>query len=150
MKQAVSTRMFAISGALAILITTPPACSDPPNDPSSISRSSHEPEAFDGEIRCPAGEQDGAVGWDYGANPKGRIEDPVRWFQDHAVGLDPELTLSFVEQFRGRADTLDNVVMAKNGDGLVVAFLEFGRDDEGRYFPNDAVVCASAGIQDFT
>ena len=58
--------------------------------------------------------------------------------------------LSFVEEFRGSADTLDNVVMAKNEDGLVVAFLEFGRDDEGPDFPNQAVVCASAGIQEFT
>jgi hypothetical protein len=142
--------VFVLSGLLAILITTPPACSDPPKEPSPVRRSSPESEAFDGEIRCPAGEQDGAVGWDYGANPKGTIEDPVRWVRNDAVGLDPELTLSFVEEFRGRADTLNNVVLAKNRDGLVIAFIEFGRDDEGRYVPNDAVACASAGIQDFT
>ena len=140
-----------VGGVLAILVIALPTCSDQPkDDPSQVITSSHQPEAFDGELRCPAGEEDGAVGWDYGANPKGRIEDPVRWFQNNAVGLDPELMLSFVEEFRGSADTLDNVVLAKNEDGLVVAFLEFGRDDEGRYFPNQAVVCASAGIQEFT
>ncbi len=73
----------------------------------------------------------------------------MRWVQNNAVGLDPDLTLSFVEEFRGRADTLDNVVLVKNNDGLVVAFIEFGRDDAGRYFPNAADVCASAGIEDF-
>jgi hypothetical protein len=136
---------------LAILVITLPTCSDQPkDDPSRVITSSHQPEAFDGELRCPAGDEDGAVMWDYGANPKGRIQDPVRWFRQNAVGLDPKLMLSFLEEFRGSADTLDNVVMAKNEDGLVVAFLEFGRDDEGRYFPNQAVVCASAGIQEFT
>ena len=140
-----------VSGLLAILVINLPTCSDlPKDDPSPVIASSHEPEAFDGELRCPAGEEDGAVMWDHGANPKGRIQDPVRWFRKNAVGLDPRLMLSFVEEFRGSADTLDNVVMAKNEDGLVVAFLEFGRDDEGRYFPNQAVVCASAGIQEFT
>ena len=140
-----------VGGLLAILVMTLPTCSDQPkDDPSPVITSSHPPEAFDGELRCPAGEEDGAVTWDYGANPKGRIHDPVRWFRKNAVGLDQRLTLSFVEEFRGSADTLDNVVMAKNEDGLVVAFLEFGRDDEGRYFPNEAVVCASAGIQEFT
>jgi hypothetical protein len=143
-------RVLVAGGVLAVLVTTPPACSDQPTDPSRISDSSHEPEPFDGEIRCPAGEQVGAVAWDYGANPKGRIEDPVRWVRNNAVGLDPELALSFVEKFRGHADTLDNVVFVKNDDGLVVAFIEFGRDDEGRYFPNAAEVCASAGIEDFT
>jgi hypothetical protein len=136
---------------LAILVITLPTCSDQPKDDTSpVIRSSHQPEAFDGELRCPAGDEDGAVMWDYGANPKGMIQDPVRWFRQNAVGLDPKLMLSFLEEFRGSADTLDNVVMAKNEDGLVVAFLEFGRDDEGRYFPNQAVVCASAGIQEFT
>ena len=120
-----------VGGLLAILVMTLPTCSDQPkDDPSPVIASSHPPEAFDGELRCPAGEEDGAVMWDYGANPKGRIQDPVRWFRKNAVGLDPRLMLSFVEEFRGSADTLDHVVMAKNEDGLVVAFLEFGRDDE--------------------
>lgn len=140
-----------VGGLLAILIMTLPTCSDQPkDDPSPVITSSHQPEAFDGELRCQAGEEDGAVTWDYGANPKGRIQDPVRWFREHALGLDPELILSLVEEFRGSADTLDDVVLAKNQDGLVVAFIEFGRDDKGRYFPNSAVACTSSGLQEFT
>jgi hypothetical protein len=58
--------------------------------------------------------------------------------------------LSFLEGFRGRTDVLEHVVLAKNEAGSVVAFLEFGRDDEGRYFPNDAEACTSSGIQGVT
>ena len=35
-------------------------------------------------------------------------------------------------------------------DGAVLAWVEFGRDPRGRYYPNYVEVCASAGIQDFT
>lgn len=111
---------------------------------------SHQPEAFDGELRCQAGEEDGAVTWDYGANPKGRIQDPVRSFREHALGLDPELILSFVEEFRGSADTLDDVVLAKNQDGLVVAFIEFGRDDKDATSRTARLRGTSSGLQEFT
>lgn len=142
--------MCAVGGLLLFSIVTAAACSEQPKDPTPISGSAPEPEVFNGELRCPAGEEDGWAGWDYGANPRGTISDPVRWFQENAVGLNPGLALSFVEEFRGSVDTLDNVVFAKNDDGLVVAFIEFGRDDEGRYFPSDARMCASAGIEEFT
>lgn len=140
------TTGFLLAAVLAVV-----ACADAPQPRSGEPSSPvSEPPAFDGELRCPAGEEHGAAGWDYGANPKGTIEDPVGWFRNNAVGLDTGLKLSFVEEVRGRSDTLHNVVLAENEDGLVVAFIEFGRDDEGRYLPNYAEACASAGIQDFT
>jgi hypothetical protein len=135
---------------LALVLVALPTCSDRPTDVPPATSTAQQPQAFGGKLQCPAGEDDGAVTWDYGANPKGTIEDPIRWFRDNAVGLDPTLMLSFVEEFRGSTDFLDNLLIAKNEDGLVVAFLEFGRDADGRYFPNEALVCASAGIQEFT
>jgi len=107
------------------------------------------PSPFDGELRCPAGEKDGWVGWDYGI-PRGTIEDPIDWVRQNAVGLDPALELSFVEEIRGPSDVFPNAVLATNKDGVVLAFVEFGQDENGRYFPNQALLCASTGIEEFT
>jgi hypothetical protein len=104
---------------------------------------------FDGAVRCPAGEEDGAAFWDYGANPRGTIDDPIAWTRENAVGLITAVELSFVEEIRGSTDVLENVVLARNEDGLVIAFVEFGRDDNGRYFPNSSESCASSGIEEF-
>jgi hypothetical protein len=129
------SRRASVAGVvLALLLLALPTCADQPTDVPPPANASQQPTTFDGQLQCSAGEEDGAVEWDYGANPKGTIEDPVRWFRDNALGLDPKLMLSFVEEFRGSPDTLDNVVMARSEDGRVVAFLEFGRDVNGRYF----------------
>jgi len=122
-------------------------CADPGAPPTGRrSASVDDSPVFDGELGCLPGEEDGAAFWDYGANPKGTIEEPVRWVRTSFVGLDPSLTLTFFEEAGG----LDDVVVATNDQGRVIAFVEFGRDDEGRYFPNEAAACASAGIEDFT
>ena len=121
-----------------------------PSPPRSAgeSKTVNDPAPFDGQVREP-GEADGAIHWDYGANPRGTIDDPIEWVRDNAVGLDPTLELSFVDEFRSSTDIFPNLVMAKHDDGLVVAFVEFGRDGSGRYFPNQSEMCASAGIQEF-
>jgi hypothetical protein len=106
------------------------------------------PSPFDGELRCRAGE-DGWVGWDYG-DPRGTIEDPIAWVSENAVDLDPDLVLSFVDEIRGPSDVFLNAVLATDKNGVVRAFVEFGQDEDGRYFPDQAFVCASSGIQEFT
>jgi hypothetical protein len=68
----------------------------------------------------------------------------------NALGLDPALDLSFEEEIPGSPDALEDVVVVQAPDGMVVGFVEFGRDELGRYFPNRAVLCASTGIEDFT
>jgi hypothetical protein len=125
---------------------SPVSRADPPPD-GSATPSVVAP--FDGAVQCQPGEEDGAAFWEYGADPQGRIDDPVAWVRENAVGLDPRLTLSFLEEFRGSTDVFPNLVLAKDDEGLVIAFVEFGRDEEGRYFPNYAVMCASAGIEEF-
>ena len=124
------------------------ACAQP-DPPRRATSSVSDTVPFEGTVRCqPPAEEDGAAYWDYGANPRGTIDDPVAWVREESVGLDPALALSFVEEFRGEEDRLDNVVLAKDEHGSVVAFVEFGRDDEGRYYPLYAEACARAGIED--
>jgi len=139
--------------SLALVVATGFAgsCADPspPRPPGNESPAPSSPAPFDGRVQCEPGEESGAIHWDYGI-PRGTIDDPVAWVRHHAVGFDPTLELSFVDEFRSSTDTLPNLVTAKNSDGLVVAFVEFGRDDAGRYFPNYGEMCASAGIQEFT
>ena len=145
MNQAKGTAASALA-SLALLAFGPVACAGQPRDPSRISESSHAPEAFDGVLRCPAGEEHGEAFWDYGANPRGTIIDPGRWMRKNAVGLDPALALSFVE----KVGDLEDVVVVMNNDGLTLAFVEFGRDQRDRFFPNHAESCSSTGIDDFT
>jgi hypothetical protein len=122
------------------------ACGQPdPDPPSSVS----DAVSFEGAVQCQLGEEDGAANWDYGANPRGTIDDPVAWVREETIGLDPTLSLSFIEEFRGQTDSLDNVVLATDEHDSVVAFVEFGLDDEGRYYPLYAETCASAGIEEF-
>jgi hypothetical protein len=125
------------------------ACGQPdppsPGSPSSVDDNA----SFEGAVRCQPGEEDGAANWDYGPNPRGTIDDPVAWVREETIGLDPTLSLSFTEEFRGETDSLDNVVLAKDEHGSVVAFVEFGRDEEGRYYPLYAETCASTGIEEF-
>lgn len=132
-----------------ILLVMLLGCGDPGATPA-VDGSESRPPPFEGAVQCDPGEEDGAAGWDYGANPRGTIDDPVVWMRDNAVGLDAALTLSFVEEVRGETDILENVVLAATEEGAVVAFVEFGRDERGRYFPNRSEMCASAGIEDFT
>jgi hypothetical protein len=99
-------------------------------------------------VQCEPGDEAGATHWDYGI-PRGTIDDPIAWVREKAVGLDPTLELSFVDEFRSSTDLLPNLVMATDDDGLVVAFVEFGRDDAGRYFPNHSESCTSSGIREF-
>jgi hypothetical protein len=132
--------------SLALFAFGPVACAGQPKDPSRISESSQAPEAFDGELRCPIGDEHGEAFWDYGANPRGTIVDPVRWMRKNAVGLDPSLTLSFVE----KVGDLEDVVVVMNRGGLALAFVEFGREGNNRFFPNHAESCSSTGIDDFT
>ena len=65
------------------------------------------------------------------------------------MGLIAGVELSFVDEIRGSTDILENVVLAANEGGLVIAFVEFGRDDDGRYLPNYFESCASSGIEEF-
>ncbi len=112
-----------------------------PTDPLSASRA-----AFSGTLTCPAGEDVGSATWDYGANPRGQSTDAVAWVRQHARGLGVNLTLTFLTT----AGELENVVVATREDGTALAFVTFGKDGEGRYFPTDAEACPSSGIEDFT
>jgi hypothetical protein len=103
------------------------------------------PLTFAGELRCPAGEKAGGAIWDYGSDVRGTIVDPTTWVRESATGLDPALKLSFVKEAGDR----DNVVLATSADGSVLAFVDFGVDKAGEYFPNDAEACPSSGIEDF-
>ena len=142
------TIRVAIAGmAVATLLTS---CVDPTRQRAGSTSATVSPDPFDGVLRCPAGEEDGAGGWDYGANPRGTIDDPIAWTRENAVGLVAGVELSFVEEIHGSTDVLENVVLAKNEDGLVIAFIEFGRDESGRYFPNYFESCASSGIEEFS
>jgi hypothetical protein len=120
-------------------------------DPSRVASGTPSVGAsFEGTVQCQPGEEDGAAFWEYGANPRGTIADPTTWTRRNAVGLDPSLSLSFEEEAGGNVELREDVVLARNEDGAVVAFVEFGRDAEGRYFPNYAEMCASAGIEEFS
>jgi len=143
----VAVRSAAV--VIALITAALGSCADPLRTTGSPARTPLPLAMFQGRVQCAEGEEDGAAGWDYGANPRGTIEDPVAWVRESAVGLDPALELTFDEQVRGDVDSLHNVVLATNRQGSVVAFVEFGRDDEGRYFPNYAEMCASAGIEEF-
>jgi hypothetical protein len=46
--------------------------------------------------------------------------------RENAVGMDPSLTLSFVE----KVGDLEDLVVVMNEEGLTLAFVEFGRDEE--------------------
>jgi hypothetical protein len=96
-------------------------------------------------VRCATGDEHGAGVWDYGANPRGTIKDPVRWISSKAVGLRPELVLSFVVRVGDRKD----VVVISEEAGRILGFVDFGRDDNGRYFPVTMESCASSGLDDF-
>jgi hypothetical protein len=139
----------AIRSAMLVAWVIAMACAQPdpppPGSPSSVS----DNVSFEGAVECQPGEEDGAAFWDYGANPRGTIHDPVAWVGEETTGLDPTLSLSFMEEFQGETDSLGNVVLAKDEHGSVVAFVEFGRDDEGRYYPLYAETCASTGIEEF-
>jgi hypothetical protein len=100
---------------------------------------------FSGVLECPGGERPGGATWDYGANTKGTIQDPVGWVHDNATGLDPDLVLSFLKN----AGDLDNIVIATRLDGVVLAWVRFGLDDTGKYSPQTAEACNESGIQDF-
>jgi hypothetical protein len=144
----IRTIRFAVAGvALATLIAS---CGDPTRQRAGSTSVTVSPDPFDGVLRCPAGEEAGAGGWDYGANPRGTVDDPIAWTRENAVGLIAGVELSFVEEIHGSTDELENVVLAKNEDGLVIAFVEFGRDDNGRYLPNYFESCASSGIEEFS
>ena len=117
------------------------APTDEPTDPRSASGA-----GFSGTLTCPAGEDAGSATWDYSANPRGETTDPVAWVRGHARGLGASLTLTFLPT----AGELEDVVVATRDDGVALAFVTFGEDDEGRYFPNEAEACPSAGIEDFT
>jgi hypothetical protein len=141
------TIRFAVA---SVAFTTLIASCGDPTQPRALGASAKpSPEPFGGTVQCRPGEDDGAAFWDYGANPRGTIDDPVAWVREETIGLDPTLSLSFMEEFRGEADSLDDVILAKDEHGSVVAFVEFGRDDEARYYPVYAEGCASAGIEDF-
>ena len=139
-------RTFRFAVAFAMLIAS---CGDSPRSRVKDTSVTPSPDPFEGTVQCQPDEEDGAQYWDYGANPRGTIDDPVTWVREKTIGLDPYLTLSFVEEFRASTDVLENVVLAKDEPGSVVAFVEFGEDDAGRYFPNYAEACASTGIEEF-
>jgi hypothetical protein len=103
--------------AFAILIAS---CGEPTRSRGGATSASPSPGPFDAAVQCRPGEEDGAQYWEYGANPRGTIDD-----------------------------LLENVVLAKDDSGSVVAFVEFGKDDDGRYLPNYAETCASTGIEEF-
>jgi hypothetical protein len=123
------------------------SCGEPTRSHAGDTSVTPTPDPFEGAVQCQPGEEDGAQFWEYGANPRGTIDDPVTWVREETIGLDPALTLSFVEEFRGRTDVLESVVLAKDEHGSVVAFVEFGRDDGG--LPDYAETCASTGIEEF-
>jgi len=140
----VSVTFRAIGGVVALLIGAscvdqrPPAAGASPSIPTVIS-------PFDGELRCATGDEHGAGVWDYAANPRGTIEDPVHWVSSKSVGLRPELALSLVERVGDRED----VVVISEEDGRTLGFVDFARDDDGRYFPVTTESCASSGLDDF-
>jgi hypothetical protein len=129
---------MAILLALGSCTDTPPRVADHPSP-------SHEVAPFDGELRCGPGDEHGEGWWEYGV-PRGTIVDPVRWVRTHAVGLHPQLELSFAD----RVGSLEDIVVVMTPEGATIGFVEFGRDDDGRYFPNHSESCASSGIDDFT
>jgi hypothetical protein len=54
--------------------------------------------------------------------------------------------LSFVD----RAGDRDDVVVATRDDGVALAFVDFGVDETGRYYPGEAGACPSSGIEYFS
>jgi hypothetical protein len=133
----------ATSAGLALAMSIA-SCGEPTRPREGDTSVTPSPDPFDAAVQCRQGEEDGAQYWEYGADPRGTIDDPVTWVREETIGLDPTLTLSFLEEFRGHTDVLENVVLAKDELGSVVAFVEFGNDDQGRYFPNYAEACARA------
>ena len=134
----------ALLGVVALLIHV--SCVD--ERPLQVGASPSTPTVispFDGELRCATGDELGAGVWDYGANPRGTIEDPVHWVSSKSVGLRPELTLSFVERVGDRED----VVVISEEDGRTLGFVDFARDEDGLYFPVTTESCASSGLHDF-
>jgi hypothetical protein len=85
------------------------------------------------------------MGWDYGADENGFVDDPAAWVRDNGRGLDKDLTLSFLPTAGDRED----VVIATREDGVVIAFVDFGREPPGAYFPIEAEACPSSGLEDF-
>jgi hypothetical protein len=104
------------------------------------------PAGFSGELDCPAGEEVGDAFWDYSPNPRGQTTDAVAWVRRHADGLDGSLDLTFLPT----AGDLEDVVVATGEDGTALAFVAFGKDEGGRYYPTEAKACPSSGIEDFT
>jgi hypothetical protein len=132
-----------LAPALAVIVLS--SCRDavPPIDAAG-NPSSQSP-SFGGELVCPDGEEAGGAGWDYGPDPRGITRDAVGWVRTHATGIDETLTLALLT----KAGDRDNVVVASRPDGTVLAFVDFGVDDRGRYFPGEAEACRSSGIEDF-
>jgi hypothetical protein len=97
-------------------------------------------------LSCPDGEEPREAGWDYGADPRGFVTDPVAWVRKHARGLDPGLDVSLID---ASAD-LEDVVVATTPDGTVLAYVDFNKDDTGRYLPVVAKACRASKIEDFT
>ena len=135
------TALVALVTPLLLLGCNESTPSNEPSDPHSAS-----PTAFSGTLTCPAGEEVRAATWDYGPNPRGQTTDAVAWVREHAEGLDERLDLTFLMTAGG----LENVVVARQEDGTPLAFVAFGMDAEGRYFPNVSESCPSSGIDDFT
>jgi hypothetical protein len=138
------TRGWQLCSIVLISAIMPVACGRA-GDPTTADDPSGNAPTFAGVLTCPDGEDAGGAGWDYGADPEGFVDDPVAWVRDNARGLEIDLTLSFLESAGDR----EEVVIATRQDGVVLAFVDFGQDPAGAYFPNEAEACPSSGIEDF-
>jgi hypothetical protein len=136
-------------GVAFVALLMPPlllGCTEAATTNRTADPPSSDAPGFTGSLICPAGEDVGEAFWDYGANPRGETTDVVAWVRTHSRGLDAGLNLTFLPT----AGDLRNVVIATGEDGVVLAFVVFGKDARGRFFPNGAEVCPSSGIEDFT
>lgn len=114
-------------------------------DPGSPDDATGDVPTFDGVLTCPDGGDVGGVGWDYGADPKGFVDDPAAWVRDNGRGLDEGLTLTLLATAGDRED----VVIATRDDGAVLLFVDFGQDAAGAFFPVEGEACPSSGLEDF-